>query len=236
MVALSGAKRANTALGFGSLQRQQSAIFQHFNRADVRKSSAQELLVNCFPAGIDGKDESIAAMGDRQIVDDTAMRVCKKRVTLPPSRKPDDIDRNKALERRRNIGHVSVAWPQRDLTHMRHVKQTCMGARVKVLLHNAKRILDWHFVAREGAHACTPRNVQIVKGRPLEHHGMLNGGRRSHRTTRSVSWNAHANETAPLNGCVPPEALVCEWLLGNGGIGHLHRIEPIVRCPLCIFA
>jgi hypothetical protein len=94
----------------------------------VRKRSAQELLVNCFPAGIDDKDESIATMGDHQIVDDTTIRVCKKRVTLPPGRKPDDIDRNKALKRRRNIGHLPVAWPQRDLTHMRDVKQSCMGA------------------------------------------------------------------------------------------------------------
>jgi hypothetical protein len=118
---------------------------------------------------------------------------------------------------------------------MRDVEQTCMGARVKVLFHNASRILDWHFVARESAHARSPRNVQIVKRRAFEH-SVLSGGRCSHRTTRSVSWKAHANETAPLKGCVPPEALVCKSLLGNRGIGHLHRIEPIVRCPLCIFA
>ena len=90
---------------------------------------------------------------------------------------------------------------------------------MKVLLHNARRILDWQFVTRERAHPCTPRNVKVVKRRAFEH-GMLSGGRRSHRrTTRSMSWNANANETAPLKGCVPPEALVCEWLLGNGTSG-----------------
>jgi hypothetical protein len=158
-------------------------------------------------------------MGNHQIVDDAAIRVCKKRVTLPPSRKPDDIDWNKALERRCNIGQLPVAWPQRDLTHMRDVEQTCMGARVKVLLHNARRILNWHFVTREGTHACTPHNVQIVKWRAFER-SVLSGGGRSHRMTLRLSWNAHANEIAPLKGCVPPKALVCEWLLGNGGNGH----------------
>ena len=118
---------------------------------------------------------------------------------------------------------------------MLDVKQTCTGARVKVLLHNARRILDWHLVAREGAHACTHRNVQIVKRRAFEH-GVLSSRGRGHRATRSVSWKVHANEPASLKGSAPSEALVCEWLLGNLSIGHLHRIEPIVRCPLCIFA
>ena len=161
-------------------------------------------------------------MRDHQIVDDAAIRVCKKRVTLPPSRKPDDIDRNKALERRCNIGQLPVARPQRDLTHVRDVKQTCMRARVQVLFHNARRILDWHFVAREGAHSCAPCNVQIVKRRALQR-GVL-----SERAARSLDRSAacrgtrDANEAALLKGCAPLRRL---WYVNGveltAASGHL---------------
>jgi hypothetical protein len=117
-------------LRFGPLESEQSAIFQHLNRADLRQGSAQILLVYFLPAGIDDEDELIAAVCDHQIVNDAAIRVCKKRVTLPPSDKCKHIDRNEALERRCDIVQLRIAGPQRDLTHVRNVKQTRMRARV----------------------------------------------------------------------------------------------------------
>lgn len=60
-------------------------------------------LVDYFSAGIDNEDDMIATVRDHQIVDDAAIRVRKKRITLPSSRKPKRIDRDKAFECRCEI-------------------------------------------------------------------------------------------------------------------------------------
>ena len=73
-------------------------IFQHLNRADLRQRNVQALLVDCLSAGIDDENQVIAAMCDHQIVNDAAIRVCKKRVTLPPSRKSNYIGRYQARD------------------------------------------------------------------------------------------------------------------------------------------
>jgi hypothetical protein len=210
------------------LQGQQGAIIKHLHRADRRRGGTQVRLVDLLSAGIDDESDMVAAGRDHEIVDDAAVRVGEIRVALPAWREAKHVGRDQTLERQGDIRWRAAARPQRDLAHMRDVEKARGSARVEMLLHHARRILDGHFVAGEGSHARAHRDVQIVERGALQRRLRGNSHRR-HRPAPAMTTNApaRAHDGRTLRG--ESSELV-------GSIGTPHQLLLIVRCPLCIFA
>ena len=79
-------------------------------------------LVGRCSAGIDDEKQMIAAVRYQEIVEDAALGIGEKRVSLTPGGERDHIDGDKAFKAKCDVGHISLPRPERDLPHVRDVE------------------------------------------------------------------------------------------------------------------
>ena len=66
----------------------------------------------------------VAAIGDHQVVEDSAVLTGQQRIALAPFRKTENIDRHQLFQRQCCVLDPAGFWPQDHLSHMRNVEKS----------------------------------------------------------------------------------------------------------------
>ena len=114
---------ASTDVGFRPLQRDQRAIGQRLDHANIRQIGAQMRLVLGLAGGVDHDKQMAAEIRHHQVVENAAGGIGELRVALPAGGDADNVLRHQPLQRQGGILDLAGFRPQRDLAHMRDVEQ-----------------------------------------------------------------------------------------------------------------
>ena len=132
-------------------------------------------FVGLLAGGVDDEKEMIAAMGDHEVIENSAIRVGEQCIPLAAGLQAQEIDRHEPLQRRRGIRHAPGFGSHDDLTHVGNVEQARGGTRVQMLLENAWRIVNRHLIAGERHHARALRHMQRIERRAFQNRRGLGG-------------------------------------------------------------
>ena len=162
------AKFRQRRFGLRPLQRDQRAIGQRLDHADVGQMRAQMRLVGVLAGGVDHQEQMAAEIRHHQIVEDAAGIVGELGVALPSRRNRDDVLRHQPFQRQRRVLDLAGFRPQRDLAHMRDVEQAGAGAGMQVFPQHAGGVLHRHLIARERHHLAAAGDMQRVQRRAFQ--------------------------------------------------------------------
>ena len=145
------------------LQCEQRPIIQHLKLDIHRQADPQMRDVLILAGSVHHHVEVITAIDDHQVIQDTAGVGGQQAIALHAHRQVDDIRRHQGLQRR-----LHILATQDQLPHVRDIEQPCLGARVFMLLLDAKRVLHGHGIAGELDHPGPLLDMQVMKGGLLE--------------------------------------------------------------------
>ncbi len=108
MDAISGIKPFQSRFGLRALQRDQG-MWQHGDLAGSGEVGVQVRLVSGFASRVDDHQQTVAEIGDHQVVQDAAGRVGEHAITLAIGLEAENVDGQQAFERPGRIRKVSRA-------------------------------------------------------------------------------------------------------------------------------
>ncbi len=165
-----GDRRRHDGGGLGTLQGQQRAVFVRGERDMFGQVGGEVGEIDLLAAGVDDQEQAVFVQaGDHQVVDDAAGLVGEQGVALAAGFQAGDVAWHQAFQRGRDIGSG-----ERCLAHMRHIEQSCVGARMQMFGQNAaaaaggeiagRIVLHRHGVAGERHHAGAVTAVPLSRG------------------------------------------------------------------------
>ena len=83
--------------------------------------------IDCLAGGIDDEHQVIAAVGDHDVVQNSAGLVRQQRVALPPVGKAGNVNRDQPFERASGVFKLPGYGTHGDLAHMRDVEKAGRG-------------------------------------------------------------------------------------------------------------
>jgi hypothetical protein len=88
----------------------------------------------------------IAAIGDHQVIEDSARIICEQRIALAAWKQTQQILWHQALESLCDSFQIARASAQQDLTHMRNIEKAGGRASMQMFFHDAGEEVDRHLV------------------------------------------------------------------------------------------
>ncbi|EKD60789.1 MAG: hypothetical protein ACD_54C00550G0001 [uncultured bacterium] len=184
-----------------------------------------------FAGGIDDDKDMIAAIGEHQIIQNTAGFIGEHAVTLAALRHAQHIHRHQRFKRQ-GQGLVAAARLQDHLPHMADIKQPRCGARVQMFFHHASRVLHRHLVACEGHHLAPQSHMQVMQTQSQQVFGQ------SRLLTCRIRIPASIRRANP-HPTMPPLSLPCRkfpaWRLRSLSLRRVlshHSPESVARTVL----
>ena len=120
-------------------------------------------LVFGFAGGVDHQKQVAAEIRHHQIVEDASRTIGELRVALPASRDGNNVLRHQPLQRLGRVLDLAGFRAERDLAHMRNVKQAGVAAGMQVFPEHARGVLHRHVVAGKRHHLAALRDMQRVQ-------------------------------------------------------------------------
>ena len=150
--------------GLGPLQRDQRAVGERFDLADVRQAGAQTRLIRRLAGSVDHQEQMVAEIRHHQVVENAAVAGGELGIALPARGYRHDILRYQPFQRQRGILDPAGFRAQRDLAHMRDIEQAGGHAGVQVFPEHAGGILHRHGITRERHHPAAAARMEPVQG------------------------------------------------------------------------
>ncbi len=159
------------------LQRDQRAIGQRLDDADIGQMRAQMRFVVGLAGGVDHQKQMVAEIGHHQVVENAAVRVGELRVALPARRDRQQYPAAPAAPapaRRPRPCRISAAARSGPYGRRRTGRR---GAGMQMFLQHAGGVLHRHVIAGERHHLAAARHMQGVQ------RGAFQGESRSSRAS-----------------------------------------------------
>ena len=145
------------------MQRDQRAIGQRLDHANIRQVGAQMRLILGLAGGVDHDEKMTAEIRHHQVVEQTPGGIGELRVALAAGGDAKNVLRHQPFQRQGGILDLAGFRPQRDLAHMRDVEQAGTGASVQMFPEHAGCILHGHVIARERHHLAAAGCMQRMQ-------------------------------------------------------------------------
>ena len=113
--------------------------------------------------GIDHDEHMISAIGQHQVVQNTARVIGEKPITLPHHAQTQQIGRYQRLYRFGNVS-VTARRAQDHLPHMAYIEKPCLRPAMQMLFHHAHGILHRHVIPRERHHLGPSSRCNALSG------------------------------------------------------------------------